>query len=150
MSWLPPKKFVLGCSGLVLVMFIACSGAFVWWLNHTEYVGFVSSDFCTPHDELYQTIHAKAQDWLKELPISAIPVIPFTTPSGREYVVSGEMLRDDAPYLFVSVQKKYNQGAMGTRGYIYAVSGKLPNFYPSSIKINFVGEKIYCYEWLQP
>src|SRR5690349_2601253 len=110
MSWLPPKKFVLGCSGLVLVTFLACSGAFVWWLNQTDYV---SPDFCTTHDELFQTISAKAQDWLSEFPYSTDPIIHFKTPSGTNYVVSGEALSGTyAPYLFVYVQQTYPPSPM--------------------------------------
>jgi hypothetical protein len=150
MNWLPPKKFILGCSGLVLLTFLACSGAFVWWLNNTEYVGYASPDFCTARDELYQTINTKAQDWLKELPISSVPIIHFSTPSGKAYVVSEDMLSNDNSYfLFISTQQSHPYSPYGKWGYMYAVSGKLPDFYPSSIKISYVGEKIYCYEWLQ-
>jgi len=147
MKYFVSKKFLLGCSGLVLATFVVCSFAFAWWVNHTEYVGYASPDFCTQHDELYQTINGKVQDWLRELPNSAIPVISFSTPNGNKYVANGEMLVGKDPYLYVSIQKTYNQGAMGIRGYMYAVEDKLPDFYTSSIKLTYVGGKIYCYEF---
>lgn len=146
------KKFALGCSGLVLFTLLACGGAFVWYLNQTDNVGYVSPDFCTPRDELYQTINAKAQDWLeslRELPRNSSPIIHFFTPSSRENVVSGEYLQSLGPsYLFVSIQQKYQKSPMGTRGYIYMVSDKPPDFYSDYMKITYVGEKIYCYEGL--
>ena len=146
MRWLPPKKFVLGCLGSVLFTFLACGGLFVWWLNQTDYV---SRDFCTTHDELYQTINAKAQDWLREFPKSLAPVIHFSTPSGRKYVVSGEALQsNDDSYIFVYVQQTHPSSPMGTRGYMYAISGKLPEFNPIVLKTTYLGEKIYCYEKL--
>ncbi|MBA3874888.1 MAG: hypothetical protein H0X30_37655 [Anaerolineae bacterium] len=147
MSWLPPKKFVLGCLGSVLFTFLVCSGTFVWWLNQTD--GYISPDFCTPRDELYQTIKTEAQNWLTELSKSSFPIIHFSTASGREYVADGEPLGGDTPYFFVTVQKKYNQGPSGTRGYMYAASGKLPDFYPEYMKITYVDSNIYCYEHLK-
>lgn len=153
MNRLSPKKFILGCSGSILFTLLLCAGAFIWWLNATEYVGYVSPDFCTPRDELYQTINDNAQDWfdwLKELPRTSFPTIHFFTPSGRENVVSGEYLRSlDAPYFFVSIQQKYPNSPMGTRGYMYIVSDKPPDFNSDYMKVIYVGGKIYCYERLK-
>ena len=127
-------------------MTFACLGCFTWWLNQTEFVGYVSADFCTNRDELYQTIQTKAQDWLRELPQSPDPILHFSTPDGRQYVVSGEALSGDTPFLFIPIQQKYPKSPMGTRGYIYTVSEKRPDFSPTYIKLIYVGDKIYCYE----
>jgi hypothetical protein len=137
----------------VLFTLLVCAGAFIWWLNATEYVGYVSPDLCTPRDELYQTINAKAQewlDWLKKLPRTSFPIIRFSTPSGRENIDSGEYLQPSgASYLFVSIQQKYPNSPMGTRGYMYMVSDKPPDFYSHYMKVIYVGGKIYCYERLK-
>lgn len=145
--------FFVGISVVILaVIFMLLSGS-------------LNTKFCTQQDEIFQTISSEAKNWLNKLPsasdwqkyytdythqLNPTPLDSFliiSVPNGNEYVVNGESLRDpqSAQILYIPVEHGTQKSSMGVRGYIYLISGKIPNYDSSHMEVREMGSNIYCY-----
>jgi hypothetical protein len=130
---------------LLTILSVAIVGLIIASVLRSIFIYYtVRNSFCTPNDEIYQTIQSNLSIWVESdfrpNETTSSSHLNLSTPNGERYTAIGM----EPDRFFVVTEYDYPHSYLGLRGYVYSPSdiGQIYTEY----KFISLGENLFCYE----